>query len=100
MSDEVSSGTDRGTSGNGSELDRRILSFIQKEIQDKTAVLTRATRRDEVSIDSIDVVNVVFAIEEEFDVEVNLSSDMRFDTVGDLLDALIAFIPADKRQPR
>lgn len=100
MSDVASPVTDRAEDGNVSELDRRILSFIQKEIQDKTAVLTRATRRDDVAIDSIDVVNVVFAIEEEFDVEVALSSDMRFDTVGDLLDALIAFIPEAKRQPK
>lgn len=79
------------------DLENRIIAFIQKEIQDKSAVLTRATRRDEVTIDSIDVVNVVFAVEEEFDVEVNLTSDAKFETVGDLVDALIAFIPEEKR---
>lgn len=79
------------------DLENRIIAFIQKEIQDKSAVLTRDTRRDEVTIDSIDVVNVVFAVEEEFDVEVDLTSDAKFETVGDLVDALIAFIPEEKR---
>jgi acyl carrier protein len=81
------------------DLENRIIAFIQKEIQDKSAVLTRDTRRDQVTIDSIDVVNVVFAVEEAFDIEVNLMSDAKFDTVGDLVDALIAFIPEEKRRP-
>ena len=81
-------------------LEARIIGFIQKEIQDKSAVLTRATRRDEVAIDSIDVVNVVFAIEEEFGVEVALTTDAGFETVGELVDALVAFIPEEKRSAR
>lgn len=75
------------------ELERRIIGFIQKEIQDKSAVLTRDTRREDVAIDSIDVVNVIFALEETFDVEIDLSTDAKFETVGDLVDRLIGFLP-------
>lgn len=83
-----------------SELELRIVSFIRKEIQDKTTVLARDSRRDEVAIDSIDVVNVIFAIEEDYDVEINLSSDTKFETVGAIVDTLISFIPEEKRGRR
>ena len=80
-----------------SDLEQQIITFIQKEVQDKSAVLTRDTRRDEVAIDSIDVVNVVFAVEEKYDIEVDLTPDAKFETVGELVDALISFIPEEKR---
>ena len=97
MSKTATAATVRGTDGPLSALDRRIIEFIQKEIQDKSVVLTRETRREDVAIDSIDIVNVVFAIEEEFDIEVDLTPDAKFDTVGELVDTLIGFIPEEKR---
>lgn len=97
MSDNAVEASVAGTGKRWPELEARIIGFIQTEIQDKTAVLTRATRRDEVAIDSIDIVNVVFAVEEAFDVEVNLAADSNFDTVGELVDTLIAFVPEEKR---
>ncbi|WP_333822479.1 acyl carrier protein [Pinisolibacter sp.] len=97
MSNTATAATVRESDGQLSALDRRIIEFIQKEIQDKSVVLTRETRREDVAIDSIDVVNVVFAIEEEFDIEVNLTPDAKFDTVGELIDTLIGFIPEEKR---
>ena len=99
MSDVMAGATVKATDERPSDVERRIISFIQKEIQDKTVVLTRDTRREDVSIDSIDVVNVVFAVEEEFDIEVSLTPDAKFDTVGELVDALIRFIPEEKRTP-
>ena len=97
MSDAMAGVTVNASGDQLSDVERRIISFIQKEIQDKTVVLTRETRREDVAIDSIDVVNVVFAIEEEFDIEVELTPDAKFTTVGDLVDALIRFIPEEKR---
>ena len=97
MSDVIAGATENLSDEESSKIERRIISFIQKEIQDKSIVLTRATRREDVAIDSIDVVNVVFAIEEEFDVEIELTPDARFDTVGELVDTLIRFIPEEKR---
>ncbi len=97
MSNTATAATVRETDGHLSALDRRIIEFIQKEIQDKSVVLTRETRREDVAIDSIDIVNVVFAIEEEFDIEVNLTPDAKFDTVGELIDTLTGFIPEEKR---
>lgn len=97
MSGMASTKTADGTTGTTPELDRQIIELLQKEMLDKSVILTRETRREDVSIDSIDIVNVVFAIEEKYDIEVNLTPRDRFDTVGDLIDALAAFIPEDKR---
>lgn len=97
MSDATARLTVEAIAEGPTDLEQLIISFIQKEIQDKSAVLTRDTRREDVAIDSIDVVNVVFAVEEKFDVEVDLPPDAKFETVGDLVDTLIRFIPLEKR---
>lgn len=97
MSDATARLTVEAIAEGPTDLEQLIISFIQKEIQDKSAVLTRDTRREDVAIDSIDVVNVVFAVEEKFDVEVDLPPDAKFETVGDLVDTLIGFIPPGKR---
>lgn len=97
MSGMATTGTKEGTTRTLSDLDRQIIELLQKEMADKSVVLTRDTRREDVSIDSIDIVNVVFAIEEKYDVEVNLTPRDRFETVGDLIDALAAFIPEGRR---
>ncbi|NLH83662.1 MAG: acyl carrier protein [Phyllobacteriaceae bacterium] len=93
MSEKASAEIVDDAAGRRAELERRIIGFIQKEIQDKSAVLTRDTRREDVAIDSIDVVNVIFALEETFDVEIDLPTDAKFETVGDLVDRLIGFLP-------
>jgi acyl carrier protein len=97
MTGMVATRTGEQAGGSTSDLDLQIMALLRKEIQDKDAVLTRETRRDEVAIDSIDIVNVVFAVEEKYDVEINLTPQDRFETVGDLIDALVAFIPEEKR---
>jgi len=83
------------------QLEARIIALLKREIQDKEAVLTRETRRDDVVIDSIDIVHVIFAVEEEFGILINLSVNAKFETVGDLLDMFISFIPAqDGESPK
>lgn len=73
-------------------VEARIIELLQKEIQDRAAVLDRSMRRDEVAIDSIDIVNVIFALEEEFKVSVDLKPDATFETVGDLVDVLKSYV--------
>lgn len=97
MTDHAVEATVGETGKRWPEIEARIIGFIRAEIQDKSAVLTRQTRRDEVVIDSIDLVNVVFAVEEAWDTQVDLPADSQFETVGELVDALITFIPEEKR---
>jgi acyl carrier protein len=72
---------------------KKILGFLQEEIQDKTIVLTMDTPTDQVAIDSIDIVRVIFKIEEEFGSEIAFAPDAGHKSVGDVVFALIDLIP-------
>ncbi|HVB88894.1 MAG TPA: acyl carrier protein [Beijerinckiaceae bacterium] len=74
-------------------IQQKILGFIRSEIQDKTVPLELDTPIESIKIDSIDVINVIFKVEEEFKAEVTLSNDVSYSTVGQFVDALMAFIP-------
>jgi len=75
----------------------KILGFIRAEAQDKTIQFDMNTPIEAVKIDSIDVINVVFKVEEEFKVAVDLPQDSRFDTIGEFVNTLADFVlPADK----
>jgi len=78
------------------DLSERIIEFIRGEIQDKTIEITRDTPIESIQMDSIDVIEVLFKFEEEFDATVNLAPDSRFATVGEFVDAVIAQVPPKK----
>jgi acyl carrier protein len=71
-----------------------ILDIVAKQAKVDIATLKRDTRLSELDLQSIDVVELVFAIEDKFDISVPYSpSDMAssgisFDTVGNLIDAV------------
>lgn len=73
------------------------LGFIRAEIQDKTAPIELDTPIEAVRIVSIDIIRVLFKVEEEFETDVTLSKDVSYATVGEFIDALIQSIP--DRQP-
>ncbi len=71
----------------------KVLEFIRSEIQDKTTEFDMNTPIEGVKIDSIDVIHVIFKVEEEFGVSVNLPQDAAYKTVGDFVEAIVQFIP-------
>jgi acyl carrier protein len=73
----------------------KILGFIRSEIQDKSIEFDMNTSIEGVKIDSIDVIHVIFKVEEEFGCTVDLPQDSKFATVGDFVEALLKFIPPD-----
>lgn len=74
-------------------LQQKILGFIRSEIQDKTVTMEMNTPIEAIKIDSIDVIHVIFKVEEEFKAEVTLSNEVTYATVGEFVNALIEFIP-------
>jgi acyl carrier protein len=70
------------------------MEFIRSEMQDKSIQFDMNTPIDSVKIDSIDVIHVIFKVEEEFKTTVDLPQDSKFETVGDFVRALAGFIPA------
>ena len=75
----------------------KILEFIRSEIQDKTTEFDLNTPIEGVKIDSIDVIHVIFKVEEEFKTTVDLNQDDKYATVGDFVNAILKFIPTENK---
>ncbi|MGB3877100.1 MAG: acyl carrier protein [Shinella zoogloeoides] len=69
-------------------LNREILALVKKEIQDQEIDLTMDTPTDAVAIDSIDIIHVVFNIEERYGCPIDPPSNLEPKTVGDIVNAL------------
>ena len=71
-----------------------VLAIVAKQAKIETGKLRRDTRLSELELQSIDIVELVFALEDKFDIAVPYSpSDLNsagisFDTVGDIIDAV------------
>ncbi|SEC23604.1 Phosphopantetheine attachment site [Beijerinckia sp. 28-YEA-48] len=79
------------------EIAQRIMGFMRSEMQDKSTQFAMDTPLEGVKIDSIDVIHVIFKVEEEYGATVDMAPDAKFATVGDFVNALIDFVPADKK---
>ena len=72
----------------------RILEFIRSEIQDKTIEFDMDSPIEVVKIDSIDVIHVIFKVEEEYNIAIDMPQDSKFTTIGDFVSALADFVAA------
>lgn len=75
-------------------MENDILAIVAKQAKVEVGTLKRETRLSELDLQSIDIVELVFALEDKFDVSVPYSpSDLNsagisFDTIGDIVDAV------------
>lgn len=93
-------GAKRGDKHVAYDLDQcraKIMDYIRSEIQDKELIFDLETPLEGVKIDSIDVIHVIFKVEEEFGVAIDLDQTAKYEKVGDFVDAIIKFIPMDRR---
>jgi acyl carrier protein len=71
-----------------------ILEIVAKQAKVDSATLKRDTRLSELDLQSIDIVELLFAIEDKFDISVPYNASdvnaagISFETVGDLIDAV------------
>ena len=63
---------------------------IKKELGRDLGTLTKDTSFEELALDSLDVVQMVMAIEEAFDIEIDDADVENLKTVGQLLDYIEA----------
>ena len=63
---------------------------IKKELGRDLGTLTKDTIFEELALDSLDVVQMVMAIEEAFDIEIDDDDVENLKTVGQLLDYIEA----------
>lgn len=73
-------------------LDDELLDLIAEEALIERGKLTREATLEDVGLDSVGVVSVVFAAEEKYGVEIPDETFEGVKTVGDVLDRVEAII--------
>lgn len=74
--------------------EKDIVEIVAKQAKVDPAGLKRETRLADLDLQSIDIIELIFAIEEKFDIEVPYapsdlnSAGISFDTIGDVIDAV------------
>ncbi len=75
------------------ELIDHILKIIQDENRDRAIEISMDMKIADVNIDSVDVISILFRLEDEYKVRIDLNFAEPPETVGELVNAIIEFIP-------
>jgi len=75
------------------ELVAHVLEIVKNEAPRQDVAIDFDTPVESVNIDSIDLINILFRLEDEYKVNIEMDLQERPETVGDLINALIGFIP-------
>jgi acyl carrier protein len=73
------------------DLERRILDIVVEKTEIPPDRIAREASIKDLEISSLDFVEIVFAVEEEFDIELPYNAntlDSEFGTLGDVIDAV------------
>jgi acyl carrier protein len=71
-----------------------ILGLIAQEGLIDRAKLAPETRLDELAIPSLDMLNILFALESKYDVTIDADDMKHAATLGDLIDLVRAKVPS------
>ena len=75
-----------------------VLEIVAKQVKADRANVTRSTSLADLNIQSLDLVEIIFSIEDKFDIEVPYnandprSAGVTFQTVGDVIDAIAKLV--------
>jgi acyl carrier protein len=78
------------------KLVEHVLDIVRSEAPRQDVAINLDTPVESVNIDSIDLINILFRLEDEYKVTIEMDIQDRPETVGELINALITFIPHDK----
>lgn len=79
-------------------IESDVLDIIAKQAKVERALLTRRTSLAELNIQSLDLVEIIFALEDKFDLEVPYNANdprgagVSFENVGDVIDGIARLI--------
>jgi acyl carrier protein len=74
--------------------DEELINIISEEALIDRAKLDRAAKLEDIGLDSVDLVSVVFAIEEKYGIEIAEDAFDRSDTLGAVLTKIDGLIDA------
>jgi acyl carrier protein len=77
-------------------LDDKVIAIIAAQARRPTLECGRDTQLTELGLESLDVIEIIFALEEEFDVEIpfnaNDTQSVNLDTVGNVITAVRQYV--------
>ena len=74
--------------------DEELIDIISEEALIDRAKLDRSAKLEDIGLDSVDLVSVVFAIEEKYGIEIAEDAFTRTDTLGQVLTKIDGLIDA------
>lgn len=78
-------------------LDDQIIGIIRKNMPDGSKSLAPSTPLEDLEIESLDLVEIIFEIEETFDIEIPYNANegaAEFTTVGQIVDRVKGIVQA------
>jgi acyl carrier protein len=73
------------------DVERDVMAIIASKVRVEKPALTREDKLEDLGIESIDAVEMIFDLEEKFDVEIPYNANtagVEFRTVGDVIEAI------------
>jgi len=92
--------TEKLGKGDPAAIEGDVLDIIAHQAKVERATVTRSTSLAELNIQSLDLVEIIFALEDKFDIEVPYnandpgSAGVSFQNVGDVIDGIAKLIAA------
>jgi acyl carrier protein len=87
------------------DVETKVIDVIAKQAKADAASVTRETRLQDLKLESIDLVEIVFDLEDAFNISIPYNAndlgaaDMTFDTVGSVIDAVAKHLHRDPNAP-
>jgi acyl carrier protein len=75
-----------------SEMEQKLIGIVREEKDIPHDVLTRTTLLADAGIDSLDALNIIFAIEEEFNISIPDDRARAIKTFGDMIDIVAPLV--------
>ena len=68
------------------EIEEKIKAIVSEQLEIAADTLTEKTTFEEIDADSLDIVELVMALEEEFDLEITDHEIEEINTLGDIIN--------------
>jgi acyl carrier protein len=77
------------------EIEQKLIDIVREQKAIPDGALTRTTLLADAGLDSLDSLNVLFAVEEAFDISIPDERARAIRTLGDMVDLVAALLPSE-----
>ena len=85
------------------DVAREVIEVIAKQAKVEPDKVTRETELVDLNLESLDSIELIFALEEKFNIEIPFNANdqnsavISFETAGDIIDAVAKVVAEQKR---